>query len=321
MNDGALDLSSSIARASRETGMVTRRASGASRELRSEKLEGIPLAIELAAARMRVLDTGRRLLNVSCIGSTCVGAPDHAQRKRDAGIGSLRSAIEWSWTICETWEQRAFAQASIFESGFSFEAAEAVIDVGVPALDVLHALADKSLLRAYAPEGFPGELRYRMLETVREFAGEKARRERRRQRVRTCTTRDVLICASAPWSGRARRGTVAWSHHDDSRIELEKSTFDSCARARSEKSDRRVCAPVLRSFRSSRRAGRSMRSSRCSIVALDEPLLRSSAPADLRARYLIVRGRSRQVTGTTRRERNRLFRGAAWKHAKPTTTS
>ena len=133
------------------------------------KLEGIPLAIELAAARMRALDVktlSERLSNRL----DALSAGPHASKERH---GSLRAALEWSWATCEEWERRALAQLSVFDGGFSLDAAEAVIDVGTSALDALHALADKSLVRAYEPEGFPGELRYRMLETIRDFAAEK----------------------------------------------------------------------------------------------------------------------------------------------------
>ncbi|MEO7112541.1 MAG: hypothetical protein ABI183_19000, partial [Polyangiaceae bacterium] len=205
--------------------------------------------------------------------------------------GSLRAAIDWSWATCEEWEQRALAQASVFEAGFSLEAAEAVIDVGVSPLDAIQALADKSLLRMYEPEEFPGETRYKMLETVREYAAERLASLPDRAPARERHARYYLRIGT-DWEAQTWHGGV----ESPRRLALELENLLSIhTRARAEKSQNALDAAIalfpIFVTRGPFDVFVSLLDPR-----LDEPLL-ANAPADLRARYLIVRGRSRQVTG------------------------
>jgi predicted ATPase len=76
---------------------------------------------------------------------------------------TLRAAVDWSWELLSPWEQAALAQFSVFEGGFTLEAAEAVLDLGdwteaPPAIDVVQALVDKSLLRAWLPKAIRGSI-------------------------------------------------------------------------------------------------------------------------------------------------------------------
>jgi predicted ATPase len=121
-----------------------------------QRLEGIPLAIELAAARIRMFSAeqllarlGRRLPILTG------GARDLPVRQQ-----TLRAAIEWSYELLTSDERRLFVSLAVFAASWSIEAAEAVCGAD---LDTLQSLVDKSLLQA------DGE-RFRMLETVREFA-------------------------------------------------------------------------------------------------------------------------------------------------------
>lgn len=252
-----------------------------------EKLEGIPLAIELAAARMRVLDV--RTLSEKVVSRLAMlSAGPRAAKDRH---GSLRAALEWSWTTLEEWEARAFAQASVFEGGFSLDAAESVLDVGAPALDALHALADKSLLRAYEPEGFPGELRYRMLETVRELAAEKLATSADVETTRTRHARHYLKTGTS-WEAETWHGGV----ESPRRLALDLENLLAVhRRARAARSTDALQAaialfPIF-----------ATRGPFDAFLALLDPaadeLLLEDAPPDLRARYLIVRGRARQITG------------------------
>ncbi len=252
-----------------------------------EKLEGMPLAIELAAARMRVLDTKTLSDRLSNRLSALSGGPRVAKDRH----GSLRAAIDWSWQTCEEWEQRALAQTSVFVAGFSLEAAEEVIDVGVPALDVIHALADKSLLRMYEPEGFPGEIRYKMLETVREYSAERLAVAADRGATLDRHARFYLRVGT-DWEAQTWHGGV----ESPRRLALELENLLSIhARARAEKSPDalRAAIALFPIF-----VTRGPFDAFVSLLdpILDEPLL-ANAPPELRARYLIVRGRSRQVTG------------------------
>ncbi|MCB9764759.1 MAG: tetratricopeptide repeat protein [Alphaproteobacteria bacterium] len=130
------------------------------------RLEGIPLALELAAARLEVLpvaELARRLdQGFAVLRAPTSRVPRHA---------ALRDAITWSWDALHPAEQDALAQASVFRDGFGLEAAEAVLALpdGFSALDALHALKRWCLLQS-APRD--GRARFRMLDTIREFAAE-----------------------------------------------------------------------------------------------------------------------------------------------------
>ena len=136
-------------------------------------LEGIPLAIELAAARIAVMGPAQLLERLSkSLDLLSSGRRDASPRQ-----ATLRGAMEWSWRLLTPVEQSALPQISVFRGGFALSEAEQVLALpsgpsGTPlVIDVLQALADKSLLRAEAQPS--GDVRYGMYETVREFAAEK----------------------------------------------------------------------------------------------------------------------------------------------------
>ncbi|OHD74296.1 MAG: hypothetical protein A2177_09905 [Spirochaetes bacterium RBG_13_68_11] len=134
------------------------------------RLDGIPLAIELAAARVRLLSPEEILKRLDKRLNLLVTAiRDLPDRQR-----TLRAAIEWSYGLLDAPLQSLFRMLSLFAGGFSLEAAEAVVSAaGVPGsvLDGVESLTVKSLL---AKEAKPGsELRLRMLETIREFGLER----------------------------------------------------------------------------------------------------------------------------------------------------
>ncbi len=138
------------------------------------QLDGLPLAIELAAARMAMLSPSQLVQRLPRRFELLAG-PRADVTARQA---TLRGAIDWSWELLQGHEQLALAQLSVFRGGFTLEAAEAVIDLstfaGAPwALDVLQALRDKSLVRTWEAEGRPGELRFGFFESIREYAMEK----------------------------------------------------------------------------------------------------------------------------------------------------
>ncbi|WP_328298335.1 AAA family ATPase [Streptomyces sp. NBC_00435] len=141
------------------------------------RLDGMPLAIELAAARLRLLtprqiadrlDDRFRLLTG--------GARTHLPRQQ-----TLRAVVDWSWDLLDEPERAVLRRLSVFAGGCGLEAAEAVCadaradaPAGVDALEVaglLGSLVDKSLVVA-APDG-PTGMRYRLLETVAEYATDR----------------------------------------------------------------------------------------------------------------------------------------------------
>ncbi|KAB8181147.1 AfsR/SARP family transcriptional regulator [Microbispora catharanthi] len=132
-------------------------------------LDGIPLAIELAAARLRTMSVdqlARRLDDrfLLLTGGSRTALPRHK---------TLRAVVDWSWDLLTEAERRVLRRLSVFSGGTSLEAAERVCGdeafAGEQVLDVLTALIEKSLLLADG-EGTP---RYRMLDTIREYAAHR----------------------------------------------------------------------------------------------------------------------------------------------------
>lgn len=137
------------------------------------RLDGIPLAIELAAARVSVLSPSRILERLGQRFKLLAGG-----HRGGGARGTLRGAIDWSWDLLDPAERDALLQVSVFLGGFTLEAAEEVVDLDQHAdapwvLDVLESLRDKSLLRTWRPEGLGGEIRFGMYESIREYAREK----------------------------------------------------------------------------------------------------------------------------------------------------
>ncbi|MEU4494988.1 BTAD domain-containing putative transcriptional regulator [Streptomyces sp. NPDC023998] len=129
------------------------------------RLDGLPLAIELAAARLRMftprqiadrLDDRFRLLTS--------GSRTVLPRQQ-----TLRAVVDWSWDLLEDTERTLLRQLAVFAGGWDIAAAEAVCG---NAAEHLGALVDKSLVTATPTDG--GEMRYRLLETIHEYATERA---------------------------------------------------------------------------------------------------------------------------------------------------
>jgi len=157
-------------------------------------LDGLPLAIELAAARARLLSPPALLARLDDrLGLLTRGASDATERQR-----TLRGAIDWSYDLLDAGERRLFARLAVFAGGATLDAAERVCDaagdLGLDTLDGLESLLDKSLLRrvhtdADAADGAEGtdgageaggaegtdgaEPRVVMLETIRAYARER----------------------------------------------------------------------------------------------------------------------------------------------------
>ncbi|MCA1701967.1 MAG: hypothetical protein LC808_01320, partial [Actinobacteria bacterium] len=131
------------------------------------RLDGLPLAIELAAARVNLLSPSSLLSRLDRgLKVLSSGRRDASQRQR-----TLRAAIAWSYDLLSPDEQSLFCRLGVFAGGFSLEAAEQVCDRGdldTDVLDGVASLVDKSLVRTV--EGHDD--RFSMLETIREFAQE-----------------------------------------------------------------------------------------------------------------------------------------------------
>ena len=125
-------------------------------------LDCLPLALELAAARTKLLAPEQLLERLTQRLDLLKGGRD-----ADARHATLRATIAWSYDLLETDEQELFARLSVFAAGCTLESAEAVCGAD---LETLASLLDKSLLRRRT--GRVGEVRFWMLETIREFASE-----------------------------------------------------------------------------------------------------------------------------------------------------
>ncbi len=136
------------------------------------RLDGLPLAIELAAARSKIFTPPALLKQMENRLNVLTGGP----QDRDPRQQTLRGAIAWSYDLLNPHEQAFFRRLSVFVGGWTPEAATAVAayndseDAPGDPLDTLSSLVDKSLLRV---EEMGDEIRFGMLETIREYASER----------------------------------------------------------------------------------------------------------------------------------------------------
>jgi predicted ATPase len=135
------------------------------------RLDGLPLAIELAAARVKLLSPSAMLTRLeSCLNLLTGGARDLPTRQQ-----TLRKTVDWSYGLLNSAEQTLFRRLSVFGGGCTLEAVEAVCDtkgdLGLDVLDGMASLVDKSL--AQQVEQVDRETRFIMLSTIREYALER----------------------------------------------------------------------------------------------------------------------------------------------------
>jgi len=185
------------------------------------QLDGLPLAIELAAARVRLLSPEAVLARLgNRLDLLTSGARDLPDRQR-----TLRATLDWSYDLLGAVERSLFARLTVFAGGWTLEAAEAVCDVGKEAevLQHMSALVDQSLVQQQAT--IQHEPRFTMLETVREYALERLEESGELERLRRRHARYFLKLAEE--EERASQGPLqrAWldrleTEHDNLRAAL-----------------------------------------------------------------------------------------------------
>jgi predicted ATPase/DNA-binding SARP family transcriptional activator len=142
-----------------------------------ERLDGLPLAIELAAARLRVLSVKQLAQRLDDVFGVLTGGNRSAPPRHQA----LRATLDWSHALLTGQERAVFRRLAVFSGGFTLRAAERVTAFGGigtgQVLDLLTRLADKSLIKAEND-------RYHLLATIREYAAEKLAQAGEGERVR-----------------------------------------------------------------------------------------------------------------------------------------
>src|ERR1700688_2896527 len=165
------------------------------------RLDGVPLAIELAAARVRALSLAEILDSLHDRFRLLTGGARNAVRRQQ----TLRASVDWSHALLTGPERVLFRRLAVFLGGFDFDAAQAVAGGGdvqrYQVLDQLTLLVDKSLIVA---ESSSGPTRYRLLETVRQYALEKLGESGEAGDLRSCH-RDYYTATAAVLDAPADR--------------------------------------------------------------------------------------------------------------------
>ncbi|MCO6007372.1 AfsR/SARP family transcriptional regulator [Actinoallomurus purpureus] len=179
-------------------------------------LDGIPLAIELAAARLRALTPGQvadrlgdrfRLLTVG----SRTALPQHR---------TLRAIVDWSWELLDDVERRVLRRLSVFTGGATPEAAERVL--GDDVIDVIASLVDKSLMVAEGDRA----VRYRLLETVRAYAAERLAEAGEEKRLKDAHAAYFLDLAERAEPELRRRDQLYWA----ARLSAERDNCNAALR-------------------------------------------------------------------------------------------
>jgi predicted ATPase/DNA-binding CsgD family transcriptional regulator len=193
------------------------------------RLDGLPLSIELAAARSKVLSPSALLARLSHGLDVLVGGPQDQPTRQQ----TLRAAISWSYDLLAEDEQRLFDRLAVFVGGFTVDAADAIAGQGddaamasrpVSVFELLSTLVDSSLLRI--EEGSRGEPRFSMLETVRQFGLERLQASGELERMRNRHASyflDVVLQAEPELYGSDRQAhllELSEANHDNFRAAL-----------------------------------------------------------------------------------------------------
>jgi tetratricopeptide (TPR) repeat protein len=178
------------------------------------RLDDLPLALELAAARTSLLSTAQLLERLGDRLDLLRGGRDAETRQR-----TLRATIEWSYELLEPAERRLLSALTVFRGGWTLEAAERVCEED---LDLLQSLVDKSLVRRWESG------RFGMLETIREFAAERLAESGEQPQIRNrhaeffvALAESANVCTEAMVAGRRPRHDLILPERENIRAALE----------------------------------------------------------------------------------------------------
>jgi predicted ATPase/DNA-binding SARP family transcriptional activator len=184
------------------------------------RLDGIPLAIELAAARARVLSVDEIARRLDDRFGLLVGGPRTAPARHQ----TLRAALDWSYESLNPAESALLRRLSVFAGGLVLQAAEEVCGAsGTDVLEALSGLVDKSLVLV---DGSGGTTRYRLLETVRQYAAERLVEHGEQDGLRARHLTWAADLAATAEAALDRGDQAAWlkvldAEHDNLRVALD----------------------------------------------------------------------------------------------------
>lgn len=195
-----------------------------------QRLDGLPLAIELAAARVKLLSPAGLLARIaSRLELLTGGARDLPERQQ-----TLRGTIDWSYELLTRGEQKLFRRLSVFFGGCTLEAAEAVCntqaDLDFDVLDGVASLMDKSLLSQTDAEG--AEPRLTMLETIREYGLERLAAAGELEATRLAHAAYCLVLAEEGNQQLAASEKETWLRRCDLELENFRAALDCLFAAR-----------------------------------------------------------------------------------------
>jgi predicted ATPase/class 3 adenylate cyclase len=181
------------------------------------RLDGIPLALELAAARMKVLSPEQIASRLDDRFRLLTGGSRTALPRQQ----TLRAMIDWSYSLLSEPEKALFRRLAVFVGGWTLEAAESVCGEergGFDVLDLLSRLVDKSLVFV---EESTGEIRYHRLETIRQFSREKFFETDEVETIRDCHLAFYVKYAETADEHMRGRARATWVH----RLEAEQDNL------------------------------------------------------------------------------------------------
>jgi predicted ATPase len=188
------------------------------------RLDGIPLALELAAARLRVLGAQQVAQRLDHRFSFLTGADRTAAARHQ----TLRAAVDWSYDLLPPAEQAILRRLSVFPGTFDLEAAEAVAGevpadpgLGFPVLDLIGRLVEKSLVLTEQPED---TVRYRLLETLRSYGAERLAEAGETEAVQR-RHRDFFLALADDWWKQTGGSSFRWAEPWRRGGEVEQHNF------------------------------------------------------------------------------------------------